>query len=182
MQQGLIGAPCGAFFSQINETWSSEVARCPLPQCRARGVTKKLLSPTGRDRAGPGQQQLSLRLGKAWGEGGNSRPSSLQCHQHPPQPGCPAQAIGSWELLEWKRGGQVFTARGGSGASLQKHPLQRCCAFSPVVGVCPDVGSNPARASQQPPYSGTDCLLQAPDAQPRPRHCQWMLIQQPQQM
>lgn len=180
MQQGLIGAPCGAFFSQIKETWSSEVTCCPLPQCRARRVTKRLLSPMSRDRAGPGQQQLSVHLRKAWGEGGNHRPSSLQCHQHPPQPGCPAQAIGSrwWsrELLECKKRGQVFTARGGSGAPLQKHPLQRYCGSSPVVRVCPDVGSNPGRASsassQQPPHSGIDCLLQAPDAQPRPRHCQ----------
>lgn len=73
MQQGLTCALRGAFFSQIEGNWSCKAACCPLPQGRARGAMRRLLSPVIPARAGSAWQQLSLPLGKAWAEDGHCR-------------------------------------------------------------------------------------------------------------
>lgn len=68
MQQGLTCALCGDCFLQIKGNWSCKATCCPLPQGRARGAMRRLLSPWSQPR-----QQLSLPLGKAWAEDGHCR-------------------------------------------------------------------------------------------------------------
>lgn len=119
-------------------------------------------------------------MGMAPAESGNHRPSSPLCHQSPPEHGCPAQGI---ILAQWHRPWLDLAWRGCSSvpglrrAVWEKHPLETCCGFCPVAGMCSAEQLDPVSASSQPPWHlGDSYLSQAPGVQHRYR-----LIQQTQQ-
>lgn len=99
MQQGLTCALCGAFFLQIKGNWSCKAACCPLPQGRAKGTVRRLLSPRSQP-----WHQSAFGEGLGWGW-------ALQafcCSSETSSARCPAQAIQrpdpirSWEHLKWE--------------------------------------------------------------------------------
>lgn len=199
MQQGLECPLRGAFFSQIQGNWSSEVAHCPLPEGRARAVITGLCSASqAKMRPASGRSNCSTCIGRwmgsimsrCWdGSGWGWEPQAFITPMPPesssarlPSTGLQDGGAGTCPGWRWKRRAARH-CQGWDGVVWGE------AAITELPWLLPS-SRNALRGRVRPSLSiittavmsGDDCLSQAPGVQHRCRHCQRMLIEQPQQM
>lgn len=149
MKQALKYPIWGSFFSQKQEIWSSEVAYCLLPEGQSLCGGALLSLCQDRSTAEPafrGGSYLSFpTVGTARSESESHGPSSPQVSpvsssaqllSRGHQVRTLTHALVGGGSLFRQREGLLPAARGETGQSGKKNPLQRPCAFSPVAGMC----------------------------------------------